>query len=161
MSDKSPLAQGEEPLRLTIAQHPESAYTPNHIPLLATFENIADECIVLLNHFEPIPVFFAFRMVDDGGRSVPIPGAGKIDFYRDSMRYIELWPGASLTVELDLADVLAYPDEVTAGRFTVSASYHNQYGDGCFVGSVDSDPIEVTLVANDGKNRSAEDSPQP
>jgi hypothetical protein len=135
------------PLRIVLSTIPGVVYTKSNIPLRVTFENISGQEMRILQHFEPLPVFFAFNMVGEDGMHIAIPGAGKIDFYEGSIKYATLPAGGTLNVDVNLAKVLARPELVKPGKYTISVTYHNQYGESCFRGMVSSGPTSVTLLA--------------
>jgi hypothetical protein len=134
------------PLRIVVSAIPGVVYTKSNIPLRVTFENIGRQKMRILRHFDPLPVFFAFDMVGEDGTHVAIPGAGKIDFYEGSIEYATLPAGGTLNVDVNLASVLARPELVKPGKYTISVTYHNQYGEDCFRGMVSSGPASVTLL---------------
>ncbi len=133
------------PLKIAVSAIPGVVYTKSNVPLRLRFENVSGEEIRILRHFEPLPVFFAFDMVDEDGMHVAIPGAGKIDFYEGAMKYATLPAGGTLDVDVNLAEVLTRPELVKPGRYMISVTYHNQYGENCFRGMVSSEPISLTL----------------
>jgi hypothetical protein len=132
---------------IVLSAIPGRVYTRENSPLKLSFVNMGSEEMRVLRHFDPLPVFFAFGMKDEDGRYLSIPGAGKIDFYKGSIPYENLPPGGSFEIEVNLAEILAYPDEAHPGEYTIKATYHNQYGENCFQGAVSSNTITVSLVS--------------
>src|SRR5262249_13949695 len=132
-------------LRLLVSTVPGVSYARGHIPLRITFENTATEEIKMLRHFEPLPVFFSVEMTRADGTPIAIPGAGKISFAEGQIEYLVLRRKESFGFEVDLSTVIPPSAEVKRGDFTVSVTYHNQYGEGCFQGQLSSAPIRLTL----------------
>jgi hypothetical protein len=104
----------------------------------------------LLAETEPVPVFFAFSIVDANGTPVPVPGGGKIDFGPGGPGYVTVEPGADWCIDVDLNSVLKRP--LAPGIYRVAVQYHNQYGDNCFRGQLMAGPIVVHL-GRDGEVR--------
>jgi len=132
------------PLRLIVATVPGVTYSAERCPLRAKFENQGASDVRLLDHFEPLPVFFAFELTRADGTPVAIPGGGKIDFAEGQVGCVTIPPDGSLSVELDLSPWLRNA-ELPPGTYRLGATYHNQYGDGCFQGQLKSGPIELTI----------------
>jgi hypothetical protein len=121
-----------------------SVYGPTKLPVILTFVNNGPGPTCLLDRFEPVPVFFTFDVVRADGTPLPISGGGKIDFGPDGMKPLELLPGGSHSVQVDLAQLLTHPIE--PGLYSLSATYHNQYGKDCFLGSIRSNTISVQVT---------------
>jgi hypothetical protein len=134
-------------LRILLSATDDTIYSTENIPLTVTFVNLGGEALRLLCYFDPLPVFFAFDMMDEDGRYVAIPKAGKIDIYDSSLPYIKLGSGEDFAIEVNLAGILAYPEDMHSGMYTVTATYHNQYGEDCFRGIVNSNSVSILLVS--------------
>jgi hypothetical protein len=141
------MAVPQPPLTITVSTITGVAYSRRHIPLRIAFENIGEEAITLLQHFDPLPVFFSFNLVAEDGTPVSLPGAGKIDFLEGSITYVTLAPGQTLSVEVDIAELIAFPEQLKPGNYDLSVTYHNQYGENCFQGVLHSSRIQVSLAA--------------
>ena len=131
-------------LQLRVSALPETTYSQGHFPLRLTFVNRGNARVCILGHFLPLPVFFSFDLVKEDGTPIILPGAGKIDFGRQSPPSIELEPGGTWSVVVDLGSLIA--EELPAGVYVVSATYHNQYGENCFRGYLRSNTIRINLV---------------
>ena len=134
-------------LRVSVCAIEGAVYTRDNIPLRIVFESTGEGGIRLLRHFEPLPVFFAFRIVREDGTPIGIPGAGKIDFREGSIRYLVLNSRETFGILVDLAEIIPSPEDVTEGDYEISVTYHNQYGEDCFRGKIGSDPINVKIAA--------------
>jgi len=135
-------------LRLILAPVSGGTASPTNIFLRITFENNGSQKLRLLAEFDPLPVFVTFNIVcEDGTPLADLPGGGKVDFPARQLRYVELEKNEFFGIQIDLATFLTTP--LREGRYQISATYHNQYGENCFQGSVSSPPISVTV-----KNRS-------
>jgi hypothetical protein len=142
------MAHSRPPLKIAGSTIPGVAYSRRHIPLKITFENVGEEEIRLLQCFDPLPVFFSFSLVAEDGTPVSLPGAGKIDFFEGSIRYVALSPGQIFSLEVDIAEIIVFPEQLTPGNYSISVTYHNQYGENCFRGVLRSRPIHVHLAAD-------------
>jgi hypothetical protein len=105
------------------------------------FANRSQHTINLLDRFEPLPVFFSFAIVRADGTPVPVSGAGKIDPGPQGFGFIGLQPGETHAADLELAPWLRAP--LPRARYDVTVTYHNQYGAGCFAGTLMSNTISV------------------
>jgi hypothetical protein len=130
--------------QLVLSTVPTVLYGPTKLPVVATFVNAGPTPVRLLDRFEPVPVFFTFDVVRADGTPLPISGGGKIDFGPNEIRYLELPPGGSHSVQADLAKLLRLPVEL--GPYSVSATYHNQYGENCFLGGIRSNTILLQVT---------------
>jgi hypothetical protein len=130
-------------IQFGLSSIPEERYTSRHIPLRLTFENTGSLIIRILNYFEPLPIFFSFQLSDSKGTPIAIPGAGKIDFGPGELSYIELGEGEQFSTEVDLDRWIQ--QELTTGIYTLTATYHNQYGQNCFQGHLKSNSITIVL----------------
>lgn len=130
-------------LQLRISSASETRYDSDTVPVRVTFENRDDDPVSVLDAFEPLPVFFSFRLVNPDGTPVSLPGAGKVDFGPQTPGRVELAPGETLSRTVDLASLLTEP--LPPGRYSVSTTYHNQYGEDCFTGRLDSNTIEIDI----------------
>lgn len=132
-------------LKLRIVPVEDAAPTPTSIPVDATLINTGDNVVNILHRFEPIPVFFAIKIVQADGTPVPTSRGGKIDLPETEIDTRPLLPGESHTVRLDVGRVI--PDGVVLepGEYQIMITYHNQYGSNCFTGRVASSPISLRL----------------
>lgn len=139
-------AEDTEPaLKVSLSAIQGIVYTKNNIPLKITFENGGLETLRILGHFDPLPVFFTFKMVRADGTPISIPGGGKISFFQDSIKYIELNKDEKFDFQVDLAGIVSFAEELKEGNYTISLVYHNQYGESCFKGSIRSNSINVEI----------------
>ena len=147
--DFSTQAVGEEPgLAISLSTRPGRVIRTTRIRLTVTFRNVGSSRIRLLRHVTPLPVFFAFDLAHADGTLVDLPGAGKIDLVRDDIVYVTLDAGETFDVEVDLSEIMDPPRRVRPGDYSLRATYHNQYGENCFTGSVQSEPIQLTLASS-------------
>ena len=126
-----------------------AVYTRQNIPVRITFQNNEDQEIRLLHHFDPLPVFFAFALKRSDGTPIGIPGAGKIDFMEGQVECLPLSKGEFFGFETDLADLIPATTELQPGQYELSVTYHNQYGENCFQGVINSAPIKLMIEAID------------
>lgn len=138
------LGQGAT-LQLVISAIVGAPYEPFSLPIRITFTNHGTAPIRILDHFEPLPVFFLFEVVGADGTPLIIPGGGKIDFGPNAPGYFELRPSDSRSIEVNVGRLLT--SALQLGLYSVSVTYHNQYGDRCFRGSVKSNTIMVEVPA--------------
>jgi hypothetical protein len=131
------------PIQLTIAPASPAPCFADTIPLSIGLGNRSDASVRMLDVFEPTPVFFSFAIVRADGTPVIVAGGGKIDFGPGQLHYRELKKGDVHTVAVDLAAVV-HP-RLRPGSYTVSATYHNQYGEECFRGVVSSNSIAIRI----------------
>jgi len=131
-------------LQLEIALLPGATYTQSYFPLRLRFVNCGNEPARILDSFEPLPVFFAFHLVKADGTPIGMPGMGKIDFGPIPPGYIELRAGEAWSIKVDLAGLIG--ESLSAGTYNLSAIYHNQYGDDCFRGRLNSNVVSIELV---------------
>jgi hypothetical protein len=131
-------------LQFEISAIPDATYTSENLPLRIAFRNRGPTVAYILDHFDPLPVFFSFRVVKPDGTPVSLPGAGKIDFGPQAPGLIELGPGKAWSTPVNLTPLIV--EELPPGSYTISATYHNQYGDRCFKGRLSSNTIQVNLV---------------
>lgn len=129
--------------RLTLATAGEMPFLPDSVPLRLTFSNPHDAPILILDRFAPVPVFFSFDIARRDGTPVLVPGSGKIDFGPMPPDCRQLETHDSHSVEIDLGRLVTAP--LQAGDYSVSATYHNQYGDRCFHGAVHSNSITIEI----------------
>jgi len=123
----------------------DANYSPTHIPVDLVFDNSGPEPVRLLNQFEPLPVFFSFRLTRPDGTPVAVAGGGKADFPTGALECVELRTGETVRTSVNLASTVASHTRLEPGRYALSATYHNQYGEDCFKGSVESEPVELVL----------------
>ena len=135
--------------QLTISPVAGATYLPFSIPLCIEFRNRSAAPIRILNQFEPTPVFFSFDIVATDGTPVLVAGGGKIDFGPTAPSYLELSKDDAYSFEVDLGTLLSAP--LQRGRYLISSTYHNQYGDNCFRGVVKSNTIPIEI--RDGSER--------
>ena len=137
-------------LRLEISKIVGALYERISLPMRITFVNRGTAPIRILDHFEPLPVFFSFHVVKADGTPLIIPGAGKIDFGPNEAGYLDLLPGSSHSIEVNIAGLVT--KGLGPGLYSVSATYHNQYGECCFRGVLKSDAVTVEVLAGHGGN---------
>ena len=135
----------ETTLRIEIAVPPGQVAHVGSIPLAITFRN-GGTPVRILRQFEPLPVFFSFDMVDADGTPLLLPGGGKIDLRRNVMEYVTLARGETYMLAVDIHHLM--PSPLKADAYTLSVTYHNQYGEDCFRGSLHSNTITVTIGGN-------------
>jgi len=129
--------------RVTLTTTQEMPVRPDSVGVRVTFSNPHDAPIHILDQFEPVPVFFSFDIVGQDGTPVFVPAGGKIDFgpVRPGCRALQ--QHESHSVDIDLRPLLSAP--LRAERYSVSVTYHNQYGDRCFQGVVRSNTIAIDI----------------
>jgi hypothetical protein len=132
-------------LQLRIAMPSAGSHSLHLLPLQVTFRNIGDAALRILDQFEPIPVFFSFNIVYEDGTPIPIAGGGKIDLPSSMKNYITLLPSEHAEIRIDLERLL--PGAIKTGTYQITALYHNQYGEHCFIGSIRSNTITVDIVS--------------
>ena len=130
-----------DPLELMISSG--GAAGPRSLFVRIAFVNGGAEPVRLLGEFEPLPVFFSFRLVKADGTPLGLSGGGKIDFGPGRPRYLELAPGAKHTIDADAGTLLS--DDLEPGRYSLSVEYHNQYGEDCFRGTLRSNAVSVEV----------------
>jgi hypothetical protein len=99
----------------------------------------------MLQVFDPLPVFFMTSLVRIGGGEVDVTGAGKADIPEEELQTIEVAPGGHLDVDLDLKPWIREP--LLPGRYTLSLTYRNAYGQDCFRGPLTSDAITLEVTS--------------
>jgi hypothetical protein len=132
-------------LELLLSVRSDATVGPRSVPLRIVFANHGEAPVRLLAEFEPLPVFFAFRLVKADGTPVALPGGGKIDFGPARPACEDLAPGETHAIDVDVGTLLAEP--LDSGRYSLSAAYHNQYGEGCFKGTLESNAVDVEVPA--------------
>lgn len=123
-------------------------YTVKNIPIGVVFLNSDDQVTRLLNVFEKpkaLPVFFSFNLTDAEGTPVQTLGGGKIALSKNSMRYIELRKNEKYSLILNLKEFIPSDISLKPGAYNVSVKYHNQYGEDCFKGNLESNTISLYL----------------
>ena len=113
-------------------------------PMRVTFKNTGSAELRILDVFEPTQVFFQFSVTRPDGTPITIPGGGKIDPPAGVEQFIAIAPGAAHTREVDMANLLP-AGEWVSGEYIVWVNYRNQYGQGCFRGTAESNAITVTI----------------
>ena len=131
------------PIVLRLTTPPGPAAGPGELPVRVCFHNASPEPVRLLAETEPVPVFFSVSIVDVNGTPVPAAGGGKVDFGPEGPDYVQVAPGADWCVDIDLEPLLTHP--LAPGTYQVGVQYHNQYGDDCFLGRLEADPIVMHL----------------
>ena len=123
-------------------------YTTENIPLEVVLTNVSSETINLLNAFDTPNrkrIFFTVTLRDGNESPFFTSGGGKISFSKDSMKYIELKPGEQTSISISLLDYDLPLDTLKEGLYSVLVTYRNQYGEGCFKGTVSSLPLDLIL----------------
>jgi hypothetical protein len=117
-------------------------------PLNVEFRNIGAGTIRLLNEFDRVPIttFFSFDFVRPGGGPAPddVPPITFVSFVADQVRYEQLNPGETFTITLQLNEL--WGNTFRPGRYRLSATYFNQYGENCYKGRVPANTIDVVIV---------------
>jgi hypothetical protein len=139
----------DKTLELVLAPIPGEALTAHRLPLRIVFVNDATEPVRILDRFEPLQVFFSFQIVRADGTPLSTAGGGKVDFGPEPLGYVELRPGESHSIDVDTAGLLS--EALAPGDYSISATYHNQYGERCFRGALESDPITISVGAGDAE----------
>jgi len=136
-----------EPLKLSVAVIPGED-RPGSVAVRVTLENVSTQKVRLLDAFEPdtLPVFFRVHLQrEDGSPVLEVRGGGKADPLHSNIKYIDLAPGQTFSLTLNLADFLTDPDAMKPGRYQLTVTYFNQYGENCFHGRVTSAPLEFVI----------------
>lgn len=141
MTDATRIAPS--PLRLTLHARPVRESGP--FKVAARFTNVSAKPVRMLPIFEPLPVFFTTTLQRISNGEVDVAGAGKADFPYDELRSTDLMTGESLDVELDLRPWIR--GTLVPGRYGLTLTYHNAYGEGCFRGPLTSDLITVEVTS--------------
>jgi hypothetical protein len=97
----------------------------------------------MLRMFDPLPVFFTTSLQRLSGEDVDVAGAGKADFPEEELTPTEVGVGESFDAEVDLKPWIRAP--LVSGTYSLTMTYHNSYGDGCFRGPLTSAPINVEV----------------
>ena len=123
--------------------HAQPVRQSGPFPVTARFTNVSTQPVRMLPLFDPLPVFFtaSLQRLSDG--DVDVAGAGKADFPDDELRPVDVSAGDSLDAELDLRPWIR--GTVVPGRYRLTLTYHNAYGDNCFRGPLTSAPITVQV----------------
>ena len=125
-------------------------YTKDNIPIKVLFENKGQSVCRLLNKFDRAQVFLRFKMTRYDGTPIMVEGGGKITFSSTNPpSYIELNSEESHAIIINIAE-LVLKDKYTQtifdeGSYSLSVKYFNQYGENCFKGRVESEPISVFI----------------
>jgi hypothetical protein len=137
-----------EALELSIEVAPKDLANRTNIPLKVHFKNGGKSNLRLLDLFSPeeAPLHFRVHLTRPDGKHVTQHhGGGKIDPHESAIKYIELAPGQTYDVTLNLAEIIPNLGELPAGPYHLAVSYHNQHGENCFIGKVHSPKIDITL----------------
>lgn len=130
-------------LQLSISSIPDSSYDADTFPIRVMFENRGDEPVSILDAFEPLPVFFSFHLTKSDGTPIPVPGGGKTDFGPQKPDRVKVAPGETFDLTVNLRSLITGP--LPPGQYSVSATYHNQYGEDCFTGRLESNSIKIEV----------------
>jgi hypothetical protein len=141
----------DKTLELLLAPIPDEAFTAHRLPLRIVFVNGGAEPVRILDCFEPLQVFFSFHIARADGTPLSTAGGGKIDFGPEPSGYVELRQGESHSIEVDIAGLLT--EALGPGDYSISTTYHNQYGEGCFRGTLESNPISINVRPEDEERR--------
>jgi hypothetical protein len=115
------------------------------LAVTATFENVSDATVQMLADFEPLPVFFTADLTTLDGTALDVIGMGKADALAGTRTYQRLAPGERLDVRLDLAPWLR--GKTPPPPYRLALTYHNAYGQDCFVGTLRSAFVVVPAQA--------------
>lgn len=137
----------DSPLKISLSALPDVTYRRSNIPFNIIFENVSDHHVRILWNFDAqtLPIFFRFDLKSLDGTPVFLPGAGKISFYENSMKYVTLKKGEKRELQINLAELIPDSTQVKEGHYNVSVGYNNQYGTDCFKGSVTSNEVQLYL----------------
>lgn len=120
-----------------------TAYPSDNVPVRLILRNVGKSSVSVLNHFEPLPVFFAFDIRRADGSRIDVPSAGKISL--DRFEIVSIEPGHFVSVDTNLRKVLTQPLE--PNKYSLTVEYHNQYGGGrCFTGTLKSGSITFEIL---------------
>lgn len=131
------------PLRLTLHARPVRESGP--FVVTARFTNVSSQPLRMLPVFDPVPVFFTTELHRLSNGDVDVAGAGKADFPDEALQPAVLSSGESLDAEIDLRPWIR--GVLTPGRYGITLTYHNAYGEGCFRGPLTSDSITVEVTS--------------
>lgn len=148
---KVKLAEGKilnhsEGIDLIMSRH---IYPNDSIPLSLSFTNKGKDSIRLLKHFRPIPIFFSFTVTKSDGTIIDLPGGGKISLI--NVEYTELNSNKNFIFDVNLKEILIEP--LNVGRYTLSVEYHNQYGNNCFTGYLQSNTVHFEIIGENNYNK--------
>lgn len=132
-------------LSLKLEAVPETEYSTRYAPLRITFVNIGGPDQRILNIFDrvgPERVFFTFQIWD---RDTPVGmfGGGKISIPLNGYKYATLKEGEELRLDVDLKRFFPRDFNLAPGTYRVRVKYFNQYGENCFRGALESNPIDL------------------
>jgi len=111
--------------------------------VVVKFSNTGKEDVRILKSFRPFVVFFLFSIVAADGTPVNVRGGGKVSFREDSMKYLDLGCGEFFGLSVSLTDLLQIP--LKTGVYSLSVTYSNQYGNGCFKGRIKSNVLQLRV----------------
>lgn len=142
-----PMTADDQP-RLTLTLKPPApAQALAEVSIDATFANAGSTQLRLFPHFEPEAVFFSARLEASDGTPLVLGTGAKAEF--PDAEPIDLAPGAAHSVRVALP-ALAPGVSAPAGSYSLALSYHNQYGNDCFRGwidSVNSVPVQIEAAS--------------
>lgn len=133
--------ESQTPLRIQVSVVEGIIYTKERLPLKVTFVNAGGERLRLLKTFEPISAFFVFDLVSETGKRVVTTKEDILPQPRP--QYLDLSEGEKFSLQADLTKLL--PPDFGRGKYKVSVTYENQYGENCFKGRVNSMPIDLVV----------------
>ena len=134
--------------RLTIYLEVESnTLIQDQAKLKVVFHNTSKIPIRLLDHFEPIPIFFQLNIQDVDSNLISLPGGGKIDFFSHDFNYVSLNSGQKYVHVIDLSEFLIQCEKLLPlGQIKISVTYQNQYGTDCIQGKYKSADLIVHII---------------
>jgi hypothetical protein len=127
------------------------------VPLKVTFENVSGKRVRLLRVFKPTTAFFKVNgLMNRANTSVSVPKlAVKPEIQADlrrpgSWQYLELEPNESFTTQVDVSDLL--PSNLEEGLYEISLTYHNEYGENCFKGTMTTEGAWFSIIEEPVEN---------
>jgi len=133
-------------LKLGISSEDQIELTAKQLLIRITFDNISSKEINILKSFEDnktLPIWFSISLKSDDGTPISgISSGGKITI-RSEKKYITLGPQEGFFFYIDISKLLPNLKE---GTYQLMITYHNQYGQDCFKGQIDSNIVKIKIV---------------
>lgn len=142
------------PLALLLIAAEGTIPTPASVPVDVVFRNVSRANVRILERFQPaedLPIWFTVQFSDAGG--TPLSGAkggGKISL-RGALNYVVLKPGEEFRLRLNAAHF--FENGIPEGVYRASVEYHNQYGQDCFKGHLQSNAVTITIPPREKRER--------